>query len=86
MTELAIARGDGRYAKQLARVAKIDLLVSDDWGMPPGMKNRMRESRSFGSVRSEGRGTLIYSENRPVADGFLRPISRVTNIETRQRR
>ena len=35
MTELAIARGDGRYAKQLARVAKIDLLVSDDWGMPP---------------------------------------------------
>ena len=27
------------------------------------MKNRMRESRSFGSVRGEGREVLAYSEN-----------------------
>jgi hypothetical protein len=28
------------------------------------MKNRMRESRSFGSVRGEGGNVLAYSENR----------------------
>jgi len=27
------------------------------------MKNRMRESRSFGSVRGEGSNVLAYSEN-----------------------
>jgi hypothetical protein len=27
------------------------------------MKNRMRESRPFGSVRGEGREVLAYSEN-----------------------
>jgi hypothetical protein len=31
------------------------------------MKNRMRESRSFGSVRGEGSDALAYSENRPIA-------------------
>jgi len=30
------------------------------------MKNRMRESRTFGSVRGEGRDALAYSENRPT--------------------
>ena len=33
------------------------------------MKNRMRELRSFGSVRGEGSDVLAYSENRPEADG-----------------
>ena len=33
LTELAIARGDGSSAKQLASFAKIDLLLIDDWGM-----------------------------------------------------
>jgi len=28
------------------------------------MKNRMRELRSFGSVRGEGRKVLAYSENQ----------------------
>jgi hypothetical protein len=31
------------------------------------MKNRMRESRTFGSVRGEGSDALAYSENRPTA-------------------
>ena len=31
------------------------------------MKNRMRELRSFGSVRGEGSDVLAYSENRPEA-------------------
>ena len=33
------------------------------------MKNRMRELRTFGSVRGEGSDALAYSENRPEAAG-----------------
>ena len=33
MTELAIARADGRYPKLLASIAKTEVLVIDDWGL-----------------------------------------------------
>jgi hypothetical protein len=36
------------------------------------MKNRMRESRSFGSVRGEGREVLAYSENQPCSSLICR--------------
>jgi DNA replication protein DnaC len=29
---LALARGDGRYAKLLEQLARVDLLILDDWG------------------------------------------------------
>jgi len=31
--ELALARADGTYARLLARIARIDVLVIDDWGL-----------------------------------------------------
>lgn len=30
-----MARGDGSYTRVLARLAKTDLLVIDDWGLAP---------------------------------------------------
>ena len=33
LDELALARAEGSYARLLARLAKIDLLVLDDWGL-----------------------------------------------------
>jgi len=33
LQDIAIARGDGRYPKLLAVLAKTDLLVLDDWGL-----------------------------------------------------
>ena len=33
LTELAIARADGRYPKLLAAIAKTELLIIDDWGL-----------------------------------------------------
>jgi DNA replication protein DnaC len=32
---LALARGDGRYAKLLRVLARVDLLILDDWGLEP---------------------------------------------------
>jgi len=32
ISDLAIARGDGRYPKILSKLSKIDLLILDDWG------------------------------------------------------
>ena len=33
--ELAVGRGDGSYARLLARLAKLDLLAIDDWMLAP---------------------------------------------------
>ena len=33
LTDLAIARADGRYAKLLTSIAKTSVLVIDDWGV-----------------------------------------------------
>ncbi len=34
LRELELARADGRYGKLLGRMAKTDLLLLDDWGLP----------------------------------------------------
>lgn len=31
--ELAVARGDGRYARLMTSLAKVDVLILDDWGL-----------------------------------------------------
>lgn len=35
LTELEIAKADGRYAKLIRELAKTDLLILDDWGLAP---------------------------------------------------
>ena len=34
-SELALARGDGRCARLLRTLARVDLLILDDWGLEP---------------------------------------------------
>jgi DNA replication protein DnaC len=52
--ELHVARGDGSYARSLARLAKMDLLVIDDWGWPrsraPSDMTYWRSSRTAASA------------------------------------
>jgi DNA replication protein DnaC len=42
LTELEIARGDGRYPKLMRQLAKVDVLVLDDWGLDNGLNDRQR--------------------------------------------
>ena len=62
LTELAIARGDGSSAKQLASFAKIDLLLIDDWGMTALTTDRQRDLREILDDRYNTRSTLVTSQ------------------------
>jgi DNA replication protein DnaC len=42
LTELEIARGDGRYPRLMRQLARIDVLVLDDWGLDSGLTDRQR--------------------------------------------
>jgi len=43
LSELAIARGDGRYPRMLAALARADLIVLDDWGTAALASEQCRE-------------------------------------------
>lgn len=62
LQELSIARGDGRYLKLLARLAKTDLLVLDDWGLDSPTPEQRRVLLELLDDRYEKRSTLIASQ------------------------
>jgi DNA replication protein DnaC len=60
--ELAVARADGSYAKLLARIAKTDLLVLDDWGIAPLGDQERREVLEVLEDRHGSTSTLVASQ------------------------
>jgi len=62
LSELTLARGDGRYTKQLASVAKVDLLVIDDWGMAVMNTDQQRDMLEVLEDRYQTRSTLVTSQ------------------------
>jgi DNA replication protein DnaC len=64
--ELAIARGDGRYAKLMASLAKVDVLILDDWGLALLDDERRRDLLEILDERYQTRSTVITSQ-LPVA-------------------
>ena len=64
--ELTIARGDGRYAKLMASLAKVDVLILDDWGLALLDDERRRDLLEVLDERYQTRSTLITSQ-LPVA-------------------
>jgi len=65
-SELAIARGDGRYPRVLANLARADLLVLDDWGLTPLTPEARRDLLEILEDRYQRRSTLVASQ-LPVA-------------------
>jgi len=60
--ELPIAKGDGRYPKLLAALAKTDVLVLDDWGLSTFTDEQRRDMLEILEDRHERRATLITSQ------------------------
>ena len=62
LQQLDIARGDGRYPKKLKSLAKIDLLVIDDWGLKKLVKEQRHDLLEIFEDRHRLRSTLITSQ------------------------
>ena len=65
--ELAVSRGDGSYARVLARLAKLDLLAIDDWLLAALTDAERRDLLEVIEDRSERAATLIASQLPPTA-------------------
>src|SRR5215471_1943040 len=61
-TALALARGDGRYAKLLRTLARVDLLVLDDWGPEQLNAEQRRDLLEIVEDRYDARSILITSQ------------------------
>jgi len=59
---LALARGDGRYGRILKSLAKIDLLILDDWGPEKLNDDQRRDLLEIIEDRYERRSTIVTSQ------------------------
>ena len=60
--ELALAQADGSYARLLARIARTDLLVLDDWGLVAIRDSERRHLLEIIDDRHGNRSTIIASQ------------------------
>jgi DNA replication protein DnaC len=67
LSDLAIARGDGSYARMLSRLSRIRLLVLDDWGTAPLGPSESRDILEIIDDRSQLSCTIMASQ-LPVED------------------
>jgi DNA replication protein DnaC len=93
--ELALARADGSLRPLLARLARIDVLVIDDWAMAPLNENERREIWEICEDRYQTRSTILTSQlpvsrwheqigDPTIADGILdRLVHNAHRIELR---
>lgn len=62
LQEMNIARGDGSYGKQLARLARYSLLVIDDWGLAKLVDKERRDILEVLEDRHGISSTIISSQ------------------------
>jgi DNA replication protein DnaC len=60
--QIAVARGDGSYARLLSRLARLDLLAIDDWLLAPLRDGERRDLIEVIEDRSERASTLVASQ------------------------
>jgi DNA replication protein DnaC len=61
-TTLALAHGDGRYAKLLRALSRFDLLILDDWGPEVFSTEQRRDLLEIVEDRYDARSLLITSQ------------------------
>ena len=62
---LALARGDGRHARLLKTIARVELLILDDWGLANLTPDQGRDLLEIVDDR-HGRGSTIVTSQIPV--------------------
>ncbi len=60
--ELAVARGERRYARMLQALARVELLIIDDWGPETLQDDQRRDLLEILEDRYERRSTLVTSQ------------------------
>ena len=60
--ELTLAHADGSYTRLLARLARIDVLVLDDWGLAPLRDQDRRDLLEIFEDRYGMRSTILTSQ------------------------
>jgi len=79
---LGLARGDGRYARLLKSLERVDLLILDDWGPETLTDDQRRDLLEIVEDRYERRSTIVTSQvpvdrwyeiigNPTIADAIL---------------
>lgn len=61
-SDLAVAKGDGRYNKLMSSIAKTDLLVIDDWGLSTLTDSERRDLLEIMEDRHGIRSTIIAAQ------------------------
>jgi hypothetical protein len=59
---LALGRADGRYTKMLRAIARLDLLILDDWGPEPLDADQRRDLLEIVEDRYEARSIIVTSQ------------------------
>lgn len=59
---LRIAHGDGSFGKRLAQLARLDVLILDDWGLTPLDPTARHDLLEVIDDRIHGRATIITSQ------------------------
>ena len=60
--ELAVAHGDGRYVKFITQLAKVDVLLLDDWGVAILTDSARRDLLEILDDRYNQRSTIVTSQ------------------------
>jgi DNA replication protein DnaC len=64
--ELVLARADGSYGQVLKRIARVDVLVIDDWGLAPLDERERRDLYEILDDRYGARSTIMTSQLPPA--------------------
>ena len=62
LQELPIAKGDGTYIKLLNKLAKVEVLILDDWGLSTLIAEQRRDLLEILEDRHDYRSTIVTSQ------------------------
>ena len=82
LAAVELGRGDGRYTKMLRAIARLNLLILDDWGPEPLDADQRRDLLEIVEDRYEARSIIVTSQlpvdrwyeiigNPTIADAIL---------------